>query len=56
MRWSTRANAINAFQNDNLNISEALSSIASDINQPGDTGKKAQSLAKKKWENLRLLI
>lgn len=46
-RWSARANAINALQNGYLNISEALLSIASDINQPGDTRNEAQSLAKK---------
>lgn len=45
-KWSARANAINALQNGYLNISEALSSIASDINEPGDTRKEAQSLAK----------
>lgn len=54
-RWSARANVINALQNGNLNISEALSSIANDINQLGDTRKEVQSLAKK-WENLRLLF
>lgn len=34
-------------QNGYLNIYEALCSIASDINQPGDTRKEAQCLAKK---------
>lgn len=46
-RWSAHANAINALQNGYLNISEALSFIASDINQPGDTRNEAQSLVKK---------
>lgn len=54
-RWSARANAINALQNGYLNISEALSSIASDINQPGDTRNEAQSLAKK-MENLETAL
>ncbi|CAH4036844.1 unnamed protein product [Pieris brassicae] len=53
-RWSARANAINSLQNGDSNISEAFSSIASDINQPGYTTQEAQSLAKKvvsKYDN-----
>lgn len=47
-RWSAGANAINALQNGYFNFYEALFSIASDINQPGDTKNEIQSLAKKR--------
>ncbi|CAG9790403.1 unnamed protein product [Diatraea saccharalis] len=46
-RWSADAKAINALRNGYLNISEALSSIASDNSQQGDTRIEAQSLVKK---------
>lgn len=54
-RWSARANAINALQHGYFNVSEALTSIASDINQPGETRIKAQSPAKK-MEKLETIL
>lgn len=45
-RWSAHANTINTLRNGYLNMSEALSSIAIDISQPGDTRNEAQSLVK----------
>lgn len=46
-RQSTHVNAINGLQNAYFHISQGLITIATDINQPGETSKETQSLAKK---------
>lgn len=54
-RWSARADALNALQNGYNHISEALTSIARNTDQPGETRNEAQSLAKK-MEKLETIL